>query len=313
MRHALDDYLLRLTGRQLSPHTVAAYRRDLEQFIAFLTRAEGELPQPERVTPQMVKGFLADLHGRGVGATSIGRKLSSVRGLFADLAAHRRIPANPADGVRAPKRPHRLPRLLPEPEMEKLLDAPKGEGRLAVRDRAILETLYGAGIRVGELVGLDRNDLRLEDGLIRVLGKGKKERIVPVGTAARRALSDYLVRWPQWRAKGTRDPGASPLFLNQNGDRLTTRGLAWILAKRLAESGAFGHLSPHGVRHSFATHLLDGGADLRAIQELLGHVSLSTTQRYTHVSTTTVTAAYQAAHPRAKRPPENGGANGGTP
>jgi len=163
----------------------------------------------------------------------------------------------------------------------------------------MLETLYSAGIRVSELVGLDLPDLRLGEGLLRIWGKGNKERIVPIGQIAQDALNDYVGLWGPWRAKGKREPRRSPLFLNHRGDRLTARGLALILDKWLKQSGALARISPHGMRHSFATHLLDGGADLRAIQELLGHVSLSTTQRYTHVSTEQLMRAYKAAHPRA--------------
>jgi integrase/recombinase XerC len=249
----------------------------------------------------MVRGFGADLKSRGLAASSIARSLSAVRGLLAELAARDEIAASPAARVAGPKRPRRLPRLLARPDMEALVAAPKGERRLEVRDRAILETLYGAGIRVSEATGIDLQDLRLGEGLVRVWGKGKKERIVPVGETARRALGEYLELWGPWRAKGRKERDRSPLFLNRGGDRLSARGLAWVLAKRLAESGVFASISPHGMRHSFATHLLDAGADLRAIQELLGHASLSTTQRYTHVSLEHVAAAYRAAHPRAAR------------
>ena len=289
----------RVKGRGLSPHTARAYGRDLKVFTDFLRAAEGALPAPEAVTPMMVQGFAAHLRGRGLAPASAARALSAVRGLFADLAERGAVPANPAAQVVGPKRPKRLPRHLSEPDMAALLESPRGEGRLAVRDRALLETMYASGIRVGEAAGLDVPDLRLDEGLIRVRGKGNKERIVPVGAKAREALTHYLALWGPWRAKGRREPARAPLFLNPGGDRLTSRGLAFILARRLSESGVFSRISPHGVRHSFATHLLDAGADLRAIQELLGHASLSTTQRYTHVSLAHLDRAYRAAHPRA--------------
>jgi integrase/recombinase XerC len=299
MRDAVAAHLERLAARGLSPHTLRAYGRDLGTFVDFLRAAEGRVPAPAEVSADMVRGFGAHLKGRGMAAASVGRALSAVRGLLAELAARGEIPASPADRVRGPKRPRRLPRLLARPDMDALLAAPRGEGRLAVRDRAILETLYATGIRVAEAVGIDLQDLRLGEGLVRVRGKGNKERIVPLGGPAREALGCYLGLWGPWRAKGTREPERAPLFLNGRGDRLTTRGLAWMLNRRLGQSGVFARISPHGVRHSFATHLLDAGADLRAIQELLGHASLSTTQRYTHVSLEHVSAAYRAAHPRA--------------
>jgi integrase/recombinase XerC len=302
MQDAVAAHLARLAARGLSPNTLRAYTRDLAGFVDYLRRAEGQVPAPSGVTAEMVRGYGAELKGRGLAAASVARGLSAVRGLLAELAARDEIAASPADRVPGPKRPRRLPRLLARPDMEALVAAPKGERRLEVRDRAILETLYGAGIRVSEATGIDLQDLRLGEGLVRVWGKGRKERIVPVGAAAREALGHYLDLWGPWRAKGRRERDRSPLFLNHGGDRLSARGLAWVLARRLAESGVFGRISPHGMRHSFATHLLDAGADLRAIQELLGHASLSTTQRYTHVSLEHVSAAYQAAHPRAARP-----------
>jgi integrase/recombinase XerC len=300
VRDAAREHLERLTARGLSPHTLRAYARDLETFAAFLASAEGALPAPDAVTGAMVQAFGAHLRGTGLAPASISRALSAVRGLFADLAARGVVPANPGAQVAGPKRPRRLPRLLPAPDMAALVAAPKGEGRLAVRDRALLETMYASGIRVGEAADLDVPDLRLDEGLVRVRGKGRKERIVPVGGPAREALGHYLALWGPWRAKGRREPSRAPLFLGRTGDRLTARGLAWILARRLSESGVFGRISPHGVRHSFATHLLDAGADLRAIQELLGHASLSTTQRYTHVSLAHLESAYRDAHPRAR-------------
>ncbi|MBI5138125.1 MAG: tyrosine recombinase [Nitrospirae bacterium] len=300
MRDGVTQFLDGLAIKGLSAHTRRAYRRDLEQLCDFLQGAEGHLPAPAQVTPHMVRGFAGALSGRGLSATSIGRKLSAVRGLFDDLARRGVIGASPAERVRAPKRPTRLPRVLPKQDVATLLDGAGGATRADLRDKAMLETLYGAGIRVSELVGLDLGDVRLKDGLVRVWGKGNKERIVPMGAAAARALEDYIAVWGPWRAGGRAEPRRSPLFLNRSGNRLTTRGMALILKKRLAESGVLTRVSPHGLRHSFATHLLDGGADLRAIQELLGHVSLSTTQRYTHVSTERLKEAYQAAHPLAR-------------
>lgn len=299
MQARIGEYLDRLSARGKSLHTVQAYRRDLAQFVAYLSRAEGVVPAAGQVTPGMVRGFVAHLSERGDAATTVGRKLSAVRGLFAELSARGQVGIDPCLRIKPPKRPHRLPRVLAAQQVDTLVTTPEGESRLAVRDRALLETLYGAGIRAAELAGLDRADLRLAEGLIRVTGKGRKERIVPVGESARQALADYLVLWPAWREQGNKEPDRAPLFLNRDGNRLTTRGLTWILSRRVRESGLFTHVSPHGMRHSFATHLLDAGADLRAIQELLGHVSLSTTQRYTHVSTAQVEAAYAAAHPRA--------------
>ncbi|MFQ5507750.1 MAG: tyrosine recombinase [Leptospirillia bacterium] len=301
MRHRIIEFLERQRAKHASPHTIAAYRRDLLYFAGHLEATEGRLPCPDEVTSVMVRNHVAALAARGLSAATVGRKLSAVRSLFADLLSRGEITADPAARVKSPKRPHRLPRFLAKEDMETLVESPRGEARLEVRDRAMLETLYAGGVRVSELVGLDVQDLRLSEGLIRVLGKGKKERVVPVGPAARAALSDYLALWRDWRAAGRRETDRAPLFLNQRGDRLSTRGMSWVLAKRLRRSGVLTRVSPHGVRHSFATHLLDGGADLRAIQELLGHASLATTQRYTHVSGDQVAAVYEAAHPRAKR------------
>ncbi len=304
MRIAVGDYLVRAEGRQLSPHTIRAYRRDLQRFVLYLEQAEGQPVAPTDVTTDMVRGYAAHLTRSGLAASSVSRKLSSLRGLFHDLTSRQIIPSDPSAALRGPKRPQKLPRLLAQPDMTALVESPSGEGRYDLRDRAILETLYGAGLRVGELCSLNRQDLRLREGLVRVWGKGGKERIVPLGRQAAAALSRYLAIWPNWRAMSNSDDEGNegaPLFLNRLGKRLTTRGLSSMLAKRVLQSGILSSASPHGLRHSFATHLLDGGADLRAIQELLGHASLSTTQRYTHVSTERLSAAYRAAHPRAKR------------
>jgi integrase/recombinase XerC len=286
------------TERRASPHTIKAYQVDLEQYAAYLAEA-GEGIVPSSVA--LVRGFLARQAG-GAGATSLARKLSALRSLYRFLVREGLAPGNPARAVSSPKRPKRLPEVLPEEEVAALVEAPAHLGKpLELRDRAFLELLYGSGLRVSELTGLDVEDVDLAQRLVRVLGKRNKERIVPFGRAAAGAIERWLDGGrPVLAAQPGHAGHEAALFLNWRGGRLTSRSVGrrldgWVLA-----SGLPRHVHPHVLRHCFATHLLGNGADLRGIQELLGHASLSTTQRYTHLDWKRLAAVYDAAHPRAR-------------
>ena len=278
------------TERNVSVHTVSAYRSDLAQFAAFLAAQKGQ-NTPEEVDHLTIRRYLAQLH-KGHAKSSIGRKLSAIRALFRYLLREGRIGKNPAELVSTPKKEKRLPFHLNIDQVTTLVSAPSGSA-LPLRDKAVLETLYSCGIRVSELTGMDVGDLDLDGGLARVLGKGGKERIVPVGSYAKAALTAYL------EERG--DPAASaPLILNARGGRLTRRSVGRIVDAHMLLIATMRKVSPHTLRHTFATHLLEGGADLRAIQELLGHASLSTTQKYTHVSIDRLMEVYDKAHPKAR-------------
>jgi Site-specific recombinase XerD len=276
-----------------SAHTIRAYRRDLTEFSAFA--ADREAVTVADVDPLTIRGYLAFLHQRNTKAT-IARKLSALRSFFRHLVKHRELAESPAEGVLTPKQSKRVPAYLTVDDMFRLLDGIGSSGVLDLRNRAIFETLYSCGLRVSEVAGLDLRDVDEAEGLVRVLGKGKKERIVPIGRKALAAIAAYrqqlAVEW-----KGT---AALPeaVFLNKNGGRLTPRSIARTLDRLVAACALAVPVSPHALRHSFATHLLDAGADLRVVQELLGHKSLSTTQRYTHVSIDRLMETYDKAHPR---------------
>jgi len=278
--------------RNLSPHTCAAYLRDLGEFHAFL-EGQGGTTSPGRVDHLLLRRYLAELHKRNE-RTSIARKLSTLRTFFRYLVREGVLATNPAESVTTPKRNRYLPKTLSVDEATTLLERGHGTTVLALRDRAMLELLYSSGLRVSELTGLNVGGIDLRENLVRVLGKGRKERIVPVGSKAREALIAYL------EERGATDD-EQPLFINHRGGRLTPRSVQRHLKTRLIKAGVFKDISPHALRHSFATHLLDGGADLRAIQELLGHASLSTTQRYTQVSVDQLMSVYDKAHPRSRK------------
>ena len=286
------DYLA--DERNLSPHTRAAYLRDLGEFRAFLERQGGsDRTVLAKIDSFLLRRYLAELHKRNQ-RTSIARKLSSLRMFFRYMVREGVLAGNPTEGLSTPKLNRYLPKTLSVDEAAALMERGYGNTRLDLRDRAIVELLYSSGLRVSELTGLDVGSLSLRDQLVRVLGKGRKERILPIGRKAHQALLAYLEE---------RDmPGEEePLFLNAQGGRLTPRSVQRNLKTRLIKSGVIKDISPHALRHSFATHLLDGGADLRAIQELLGHASLSTTQKYTQVSVDQLMAVYDKAHPRSKK------------
>jgi len=298
---AVDRFLAYLQDqRRASPETLRAYEGDLAQFGAFLSEehAGGPAPGPEKIDALAVRGFIARLSRGGLGKSSIARKLSAVRSFLDHAVREGRIESSPATAVRTPRAPKPLPKELTVDEVFTLLDHIAEGGVAAPRDRAILEFLYASGLRVSELVSLDLDDLDVGGGFVRVTGKGNKERLVPFGTKAMRALEGWLAASRALRERGS---AAEAVFLNLRGGRLTDRSVRRILDRRLREAAIQGHVSPHVLRHSFATHLLGAGADLRAIQEMLGHASLSTTQRYTHVSMDALMRVYDRSHPRALR------------
>lgn len=284
--------------RDASVHTRSAYRRDLSAFSEYLDENYG-IVEPDDVDVLSIRGYLGSLHGR-LKASTVSRKLSALRSFFKYLVTQGYCQSNPLLLVDRPKTRQPLPKFLPVDEAMSVMDRPRGADERSLRDRAMLEVLYGGGLRVAELVGLDLGDLDLEQGLVRVLGKGRKERIVPMGRKAVEALDDYMPhRHTLVGRDGVSDPEA--VFLSRLGRRITARRVQQIVDFEVRESGARRRASPHDLRHSCATHLLDSGADLRAIQEMLGHASLSTTQRYTHVTVDSLIAAYEEAHPLARK------------
>lgn len=285
--------------RHVSKQTLRAYVSDLGQFRALLAERHAEkLPGPEAIDALTIRGFVARLHNAGLAKSSIARKLSAVRSFLKHAVRMGVIDVSPAEGIPTPKQPKLLPKNLTVDEVFALLDKIAGDDVAARRDRALLEFLYATGLRVGELAALDLDDVDHAGGLVRVVGKGNKERIVPFGSKARTSLLAWLSASEPLR-RGSID--ANALFLNLRGTRLTDRSVRRILDRRVREAAIAAHVSPHALRHTFATHMLGAGADLRAIQELLGHESLSTTQRYTHVGVEALMAVYDNAHPRAHR------------
>ncbi len=283
------------TERRASVHTRRAYLADLSQYAAFLG-GHGAAIVPS--SPALVRAFVARA-AASAGAASLGRKMSTLRSFYRFLVREGLAPGNPARAVASPRKPKRLPQVLPEEEVAALVEAPRGAGGpLALRDGAFLEVLYASGLRVSELTGLDVADVDLAQRLVRVLGKRRKERIVPFGSAAAEALRRYLDTGRPALAGAAATCGA--LFLNPRGGRLSTRSIARRISRWVVAAGLPRHVHPHVLRHSFATHLLGNGADLRGIQELLGHASLSTTQRYTHLDWKRLAEAYDRAHPRAR-------------
>ena len=294
MKNEIDQFIRYLaTERNVSGHTLNAYRSDLEQFREFLFRERGAGVGAEAVDHLLIRRYLALLH-KSHKKSSIGRKLAAIRAFFKYLLRLGKVEKNPAELVATPKKEKRIPFHLTIDEVISLVEAPRGSDILPLRDRVILETLYSCGIRVSELTGLDVMHLDLEEGLVRVLGKGNKERIVPLGSYARQAITAYL-------ALRGNSPADAPLLLNARGGRLTSRSVGRIIDKYILKLATVKKISPHTLRHTFATHLLEGGADLRAIQELLGHASLSTTQKYTHVSIDRLMEVYDKAHPKARK------------
>ena len=297
---AVDRFLSYLRDvRRCSPETVRAYEIDLMQFRQFLAEehVKGDVPPPEKLDTLAVRGFVAHLSRRRLSKTTTARKLSAVRSFLRHAVREGRMETSPADSVPTPKQPKHLPRDLTVDMVFQLLDDVDGDDPISLRDRAVLELLYGTGVRVGELVKMDLQDLDMAGNVVRVLGKGNKERVVPFGRKAHSALTRWLSASRELREGGG---DAEAVFLNMRGGRLTDRSVRRILDRRLREAAIQIKASPHALRHSFATHLLSAGADLRSIQELLGHASLSTTQRYTHVSGEEMVRNYDEAHPRAR-------------
>jgi integrase/recombinase XerC len=293
---ALTEQIRTFTGyleteRNVSSHTLAAYRSDLEQMYTFVQREKGAAVSVLDVDHLLLRRYLAQL-SRSTKKSSIGRKLAAIRSFFRFLLRRGTISKNPAELIATPKKEQRLPFHLDIDQTTSLMEAPDPEQKHSLRDRAILELLYSSGLRVSELTGLNMGEIDLSGGMVRVMGKGGKERIVPVGSRALEAIQSYL---EQRDNSGTREP----LFLNTRGSRINRRSVARIVDVHVLRIAAFKRISPHTLRHTFATHLLEGGADLRAIQELLGHASLSTTQKYTHVSIDRLMEVYDKAHPKA--------------
>lgn len=292
--------------RGLSTHTLRGYGRDLERFVAFLGEFLGRSPEglaPADVDRLAVRSFVASLARSGLARSSQGRALSAVKGLLRYAVREGELPASPARGVRTPKAARTLPRHLRPGEIEALLEAPDPTEPLGRRDRAILELLYATGLRVGELASLDWRELDLPARVLRVVGKGGKERMVPFGGAAEEALRAWLADWDSVRspavAAGAPDD-EEPVFLNHRGGRLTDRSMRRVVDRAVQAATLASGVHPHTLRHTFATHLLEAGADLRSIQELLGHASLSTTQRYTHLDVDRLLHVYRESHPKAR-------------
>ncbi len=296
MRKAIEAFAEDLRHRRgVSPHTVKSYRSDLLQLAEFAAR-ELDTVDPRAIDNLALRAFLAELHRKGDARATIARKLSATRAFYRYLVREGVVTSNPAQHVSTPRLDQKLPTRLEEAEVSRLLEAPDVETPLGRRDQALLELLYASGVRVGELVQLDRADCDFAQRLLRVLGKGSKERIVPFGEAAADALDAYLVDRRELVRRGA---GTDALFLNARGGRLTARSVRRLLQRYLREAALRSQVSPHSLRHAFATHLLERGADLRSIQELLGHASLATTQKYTHVSMNKLLEVYEKAHPKA--------------
>jgi integrase/recombinase XerC len=319
MKEQLDAFLEHLAlNENASAHTVRAYESDLTQFLTFLARYLGrrrtEVTAADFVHAH-IRAFLANLHSRGNSRSSAARKLAAIRTFGRHLRREGEIDGDPAGLVGTPRQDQHLPAHLGEQEMSRLLEMPDVTRPLGRRDRAILELFYASGLRLSELVGLDLGDVNLSSRTVRVLGKGRKERLVPFNRTTEQALRAWLTDWeglapagasasprprrvPRGASTGGRRTGDA-LFLNYQGRRLSTRSVDRLVRKYVAQCSMQFGISPHALRHSFATHLLERGADLRAIQELLGHARLSTTQRYTHVNAAQLIEAYKKAHPKA--------------
>ena len=302
MKQALQRFSEYLKAKNVSSHTYRNYLSDLEQFHDYLTPSEADGRRPEfsleRLDNLIIREFLGHLHSRKLEKSSMARKISAVRALCKFLCREGLLKQNPANLVRIPKVPKKVPNHLTVEDVVKLIESPDLSKPLERRDRAILELLYASGVRVSELSGLNVEDVNFKECLILVRGKGRKERIVPFGRPCRDALGTYLNERESLRARLTGEK-QSPLFLNHLGTRITPRSIARLIEKYVKRTGLNQKVNPHALRHSFATHLLNSGADLRSIQELLGHQSLSTTQKYTHLTVGHLMEQYDKAHPKA--------------
>ncbi len=299
MINAVSGYLQFLKNeRNASDLTIKSYREDLQSLIEFFSETFDRTPHPRELTPLDLRDYVSALHEAGYAETSIARRLASLRSFFRFAQRNKLVDSNPAKPLRNPRKKRKLPHFLTTQQIGALLTAPPHIDPSGLRDRAILETMYSAGLRVSELVGMNDEDIDFKSGLVRVRGKGRKERLAPLGRFACRALKSWLRVRRLSRKSANR--GRSPVFVNRFGNRITSRSIGRMLEKYLKITGLDLRTSPHTLRHSFATHLLDRGADIRSVQELLGHKSLVTTQIYTHMSTARLRKVYEAAHPRAK-------------
>ena len=292
------EYLLK--QRQYSPHTVAGYRNDLCQFSEYLARTARSRPmKPGAITQADIRKFLGDLLEKGLEKKSIARKLSAIRSWFSYLMREKIVSSNPGVNIVSPKLPRKLPVFLAESCIDTMMELPDASTPDGIRDRALLELLYGTGIRLSEMVGLNLRDIDLPNTTIRVMGKGSKERIVPLGTKALNAMKRYLALRMKFLSPDTPPADREAVFLSRRGKRMYPKGVYRVVHAYIGAVSDVEKKSPHVLRHTFATHLLNRGADLRAVKELLGHESLSTTQLYTHVTVDRLKRVYELAHPKA--------------
>jgi integrase/recombinase XerC len=299
MEDAIKAFLMHLqVERNASHETIRNYRSDLHQLGRFLQRTKQKTVSIpfETVTVDDIRAYLHSLDQQGEKSSSLARKLACVRSFFRFLVREGQLPSNPIETLRSPKLPKPLPRVLTKDDAAALMEFPTGQSPLSLRDRALLETMYSTGARVSEVVGINLDDLNETDGIVCLRGKGRKERIVPIGDMALHAIKEYRKSLHPATCSGQL---SAPMFLNHRGGRITTRSVTRMVS-RYSSRLASGAVTPHALRHSYATHLLDEGADLRSIQELLGHASLSTTQKYTHLAMDQLLAVYDSAHPRAR-------------
>lgn len=299
MRSEVTQFLTSLAGEcNASDLTIKAYREDLFGLIDYFESSSGAMPRVDRLTPQSLRQFQSALQQAGYARSTISRKLASLRSFYKFAMRQGWVADNPASPLRNPRQKRKLPTVLSGDDILRLLSAPAADTVAGLRDRAILETIYSAGLRVSELVSLRDRDLDFEEQILHVRGKGRKERLAPLGSFARAAIERYIARRNR-HADAERLGREAPVFVNRFGTILTTRSVGRMLDKYIAAAELDTRTSPHTLRHSFATHMLDRGADIRSVQELLGHKSLSTTQIYTHVSAAKLRAVYETAHPRA--------------
>ena len=282
--------------RNMSPETIRAYEKDLHQFLRHFSKGNGEAVDPAKITSLEIREYLAHLKDKNYEKTTVVRKLATIRSFYKCLLRKGFVSTNPLADIPTPKVEKKIPHFLATEEVEKLLNAPQGNSFQSIRDRAILETLYSTGLRVSELCALNVPDIDCTAEVIKARGKGRRERVVPVGSFAIQAIKRYIETRAQVPQINEKDPDA--LFLNRFGDRLSSRSIRKIIDKYIKVTGLSEKTSPHTLRHSFATHLLNRGANIRMVQELLGHKHLSTTQIYTHITTDAVKRAYEEAHPR---------------
>jgi integrase/recombinase XerC len=299
MEQQAEAFIESLRNKSSSDHTIVNYQIDLKHFSEFLDTKSVSLESVDHI---LIRDFLNHLYTeRGLSKSSVSRKLACLRTFFKFLVREGRLKTNPAELISSPRLPKKLPSYLAESEAFAIVEMPQGDSLKALRDRAVLELLYASGLRVSELIGLNEDHLDMDQETVRVLGKGRKERIVPFGSYAARALLEYI---NEKHALGKANPdneGAIPVFLSLRGARMNARDVQRLVARLRLGLSITRRVTPHTLRHSFATHLLERGADLRSIQELLGHESLSTTQKYTHISIQHLKSEYDKAHPKAKR------------